>query len=164
MADELLLKYDIWTNLAHVKMLNHCGILKDDECRALCDALVALDSKVQQGAFHLDPRKEDVHINIEHHITHTLGIDAGKKIHTGRSRNDQCGTDIKLYLRDQLLEISENVRTLIEAILEKASTRAQVRHAGLHSLSTRHADHRGPLADQLEPGVIERPGTAGPGP
>jgi argininosuccinate lyase len=121
MADELLLQYDIWTNLAHVKMLNHCGILKDDECRVLCEALVALETKAQQGDFHLDPRKEDVHINIEHHITHTLGIDAGKKIHTGRSRNDQCGTDIKLYLRGQLLEISENVKILIEAILEKAA-------------------------------------------
>jgi argininosuccinate lyase len=121
MADALLLKYDIWTNLAHVKMLNHCAILKDDECRMLCEALVALDMKVQRGDFHLDPQKEDVHINIEHHITHTLGIDAGKKIHTGRSRNDQCGTDIKLYLRDQLLEISENVKILIEAILKKAT-------------------------------------------
>jgi argininosuccinate lyase len=121
MADALLLTYDIWTNLAHVKMLNHCAILKDDECRVLCEALVALDMKVQRGDFRLDPRKEDVHINIEHHITHTLGIEAGKKIHTGRSRNDQCGTDIKLYLRDQLLEISENVKILIEAILKKAT-------------------------------------------
>jgi argininosuccinate lyase len=121
MADELLLPYDIWTNLAHVKMLNHCGILQDDECRELCDALVALQTKAQQGDFLLDPRKEDVHINIEHHITHTLGIDAGKKIHTGRSRNDQCGTDIKLYLRDQLLAISGNVKLLIETILEKAA-------------------------------------------
>ena len=121
MADALLLTYDIWTNLAHVKMLNHCAILKDDECRVLCEALVALDMKVQRGDFHLDPQKEDVHINIEHHITHTLGIEAGKKIHTGRSRNDQCGTDIKLYLRDQLLEISENVKILIEAILKKAT-------------------------------------------
>jgi argininosuccinate lyase len=121
MADELLLIYDIWTNLAHVKMLSHCGILEDDECRVLCEALVALATKVQQGDFHLDPRKEDVHVNIEHHITQTLGIEAGKKIHTGRSRNDQCGTDIKLYLRDQLLEISENVRVLIEAILKKAT-------------------------------------------
>ena len=121
MADELLLPYDIWTNLAHAKMLNHCEILKDDECRVLCKALVALDMKVQEGDFQLDPQKEDVHINIEHYITHTLGIEAGKKIHTGRSRNDQCGTDIKLYLRDQLLEISENVKILIEAILEKAT-------------------------------------------
>jgi argininosuccinate lyase len=121
MADALLLTYDIWTNLAHVKMLNHCAILKDDECRVLCEALVALDMRVQRGDFHLDPQKEDVHINIEHHITHTLGIEAGKKIHTGRSRNDQCGTDIKLYLRDQLLEISENVKILIEAILKKAT-------------------------------------------
>jgi argininosuccinate lyase len=121
MADALLLTYDIWTNLAHVKMLHHCAILKDDECRVLCEALVALDMKVQRGDFHLDPQKEDVHINIEHHITHTLGIEAGKKIHTGRSRNDQCGTDIKLYLRDQLLEISENVKILIEAILKKAT-------------------------------------------
>jgi argininosuccinate lyase len=121
MADELLLKYDIWTNLAHVKMLNHCGILKNEERRVLCKALVDLDRKVQQGDFHLDPQKEDVHINIEHHITHTLGIEAGKKIHTGRSRNDQCGTDIKLYLRDELLEISENVKILIKAILKKAT-------------------------------------------
>jgi argininosuccinate lyase len=121
MADELLLPYDIWTNLAHAKMLTHCHILTDDECRALCEALVALDAKARQGDFHLDPQKEDVHINIEHYLTHTLGIEAGKKIHTGRSRNDQCGTDIKLYLRDRLLELAENVSILIEAILKKAA-------------------------------------------
>jgi argininosuccinate lyase len=121
MADELLLPYDIWTNLAHVRMLHRCGVLNADECQVLCAALSDLDLKVQRGDFRLDPQKEDVHINIEHYITHTLGIDAGKKIHTGRSRNDQCGTDIKLYLRDRLLEMSANVTFLIEAILKKAT-------------------------------------------
>jgi argininosuccinate lyase len=121
MADELLLPFDIWTNLAHVRMLHHCNILNKGECRALCRALVTLDVKVRRGDFKLDPRKEDVHVNIEHYITHTLGIEAGKKIHTGRSRNDQSGTDIKLYLRGRLLEMCENVKILIEAILKKAA-------------------------------------------
>ena len=121
MADELLLPYDIWTNLAHVRMLQRCGILNHEECRALRNALIDIDVKARRGDFKLDPQKEDVHINIEHYITHALGIEAGKKIHTGRSRNDQSGTDIKLYLRDQLLAISENVRALITAILKKAA-------------------------------------------
>lgn len=119
-ADELLLPYDIWTNLAHVRMLNHCGILTGPERRELCRGLAALEGEARAGRFRLDPDKEDVHINIEHHLTHALGLASGKKIHTGRSRNDQAGTDIKLYLRDQLLGLARNTSALIAAVLAKA--------------------------------------------
>jgi argininosuccinate lyase len=120
MADELLLPYDIWTNLAHVRMLHHCGILTDAERSELCRALASLDAEARAGRFQLDPAKEDVHINIEHHLTHVCGLESGKKIHTGRSRNDQAGTDIKLYLRDQLLQIALRTAGLIARILAKA--------------------------------------------
>jgi argininosuccinate lyase len=120
MADELLLPYDIWTNLAHVRMLHRCGILTEAERRELCGALVSLEAEMRAGRFRLDPGKEDVHINIEHHLTHTRGLASGKKIHTGRSRNDQAGTDIKLYLRDQLLQVVDRTAGLIARILAKA--------------------------------------------
>jgi len=122
MADELLLPYDLWTNLAHVRMLHHCGILSEAERRELCRALVSLEAESRAGRFGLEADKEDVHINIEHHLTHTLGLESGKKIHTGRSRNDQAGTDIKLYLRDRLLRLAEGTAGLIGRILAKAPT------------------------------------------
>ncbi|MCU0562728.1 MAG: argininosuccinate lyase [Desulfobacterales bacterium] len=120
MADELLLPYDVWTNLAHVRMLHRCSVLTEAERRELCRGLTALEADWRGGGFRLDPAKEDVHVNIEHHLTHTLGLASGKKIHTGRSRNDQAGCDIKLYLRDQLLQLADRTAGLIARILAKA--------------------------------------------
>ncbi len=120
MADEVLFKYDIWTNLAHSKMLAKTGIISSEEQKALSDALLELFEKHESGEFKLDPEKEDVHINVEHYITQHKGVEAGKKIHSGRSRNDQVATDMRLYLRDQLIIVAENLSQLIEQVLNKA--------------------------------------------
>ncbi len=122
MADEVLFKYDIWTNLAHSKMLCKTGIISQEELKELSNALLDLFEKHEHGKFMLDPDKEDVHINIEHFITQQKGIEAGKKIHSGRSRNDQVATDMRLYLRDQLIIAAENLLQLIEQILNKAES------------------------------------------
>lgn len=122
MADEVLFKYDIWTNLAHSKMLCKTDIITKEEQKELRDALLELFEEYEGGNFKLDPEKEDVHINIEHYITQQKGVKAGKKIHSGRSRNDQVATDMRLYLRDQLIVAAENLTQLIEQIINKAES------------------------------------------
>lgn len=120
MADQHLLEYDIWTNLAHAKMLNKVGVIEKDELKDIQKGLNDLAATVKSGEFVLDPAKEDVHINTEHYLTNVKGIEAGKKIHSGRSRNDQVSTDMRLYIRDQIIQFSANLARLIDAILEKA--------------------------------------------
>ncbi len=120
MADEVLLEYDVWTNLAHAKMLCKADILSDQEYKQIKDALLSLENDYKNGEFHLDPDKEDVHINIEHYVTFDKKVEAGKKLHTGRSRNDQVATDVRLYLRNCVLELSDNIEGLIRSILKRA--------------------------------------------
>lgn len=120
MADAVLLEYDIWTNLAHAEMLRKAGIYSDAEHQSVQDALRELFRLGRAGEFRLDPEKEDVHINIEHYLTYTKQIDAAKKIHSGRSRNDQVATDMRLYLRDEMIAAIDNLMTLISAIVSKA--------------------------------------------
>ncbi|PCI25309.1 MAG: argininosuccinate lyase [SAR324 cluster bacterium] len=120
MADELLLTYDIWTNLAHISMLRKTEILSDEEHGQIKAALIQLQQQFEQGEFKLDPSKEDVHINVEHFVTTTQKVEAGKKIHTGRSRNDQVSTDMRLYMRAEALELVGQVMTLVRAILQVA--------------------------------------------
>lgn len=120
MADQQLLEYDIWTNLAHARMLNKVGVIEKEELGAIQEGLKDLVAAVKAGDFVLDPAKEDVHINTEHYLTNIKGIEAGKKIHSGRSRNDQVSTDMRLFIRDQIIQFSANLVRLIEMILDKA--------------------------------------------
>lgn len=121
MAENSLIKYDIWTNLAHVKMLHEVGVLNTDECDQLVQGLKKINRLFENDQFILDPLKEDVHINIEHYLTETLKISAAKKMHTGRSRNDQVASDMRLFLRDQIIALSNEVEILIREILNKSS-------------------------------------------
>jgi len=116
MADQLLVFYDIWTNLAHSKMLSKVGVLTQAEYQAIYQGLIDIDP----ANFPLDPAKEDVHINLEHHLVQTKGILAGKKIHSGRSRNDQVSTDMRLYLRAEVLGTLESLVLLTQSIINKA--------------------------------------------
>ncbi|MDT8447068.1 MAG: argininosuccinate lyase [bacterium] len=116
MADQDLVFWDIWTNLAHAKMLSEVGVLNNEEYRQIYNALKSLDP----DQFVLDPGKEDVHINLEHYLTYQCGIEAGKKIHSGRSRNDQVATDMRLYLRDRLLHFTGHLSELALAVIERA--------------------------------------------
>jgi argininosuccinate lyase len=120
MADVSLIGFDIWTNLAHASMLCKSGIINDAEFLELKGALLEVQELSSSSQFILDPDKEDIHINIEHYITHTRNLLAGKKIHSGRSRNDQVVTDMRLYLRAETIQLAENVAFLIEAIMDKA--------------------------------------------
>jgi len=96
--DQRLYKYDIQGSIAHAKMLTQQGILTTDECDAIISGLEQIRQRIEQGEFKWSVELEDVHMNIESALTEAIG-DAGKKLHTGRSRNDQVATDIRLYLR-----------------------------------------------------------------
>ena len=120
MADQELIPFDIWTNIAHSKMLLKIGVLNSDEFKQILSGLKEIFQLYEQGKFQLDPSKEDVHINIEFFLTHTKSIEGGKKIHSGRSRNDQVTTDMRLYMRNHLIAFLENLQNLIQ-VFQKVS-------------------------------------------
>jgi len=118
--DERLIPYDIWGNRAHVLMLCHQRILSKQDGKKILKGLREIETLHQRGKFGLDASKEDVHSNIESYLIERVGIESGGKVHTGRSRNDQIVLDMRLYLRDKVLEFLEGLVFLMEALLEKA--------------------------------------------
>lgn len=103
--DQYLIPHDIICNLAQSAMLQKIGVLTPSEYKSLSDALKSYFSKWEEGSFGLSDEDEDVHSCIEKHLTNDCG-DAGKKIHTGRSRNDQVMTDVRLFLKSRLLGLA----------------------------------------------------------
>ena len=114
--DILLAKHDVIGSLAHAKMLQHIGILSNEELSAVEKALDTILQRILNNEFKIDDDVEDVHSQIEMMLTEMIG-EAGKKIHTGRSRNDQVATDIKLYLREEIKEIKELVYYLFDLLI-----------------------------------------------
>jgi argininosuccinate lyase len=119
-CDERLIPYDLWGNRAHVLMLCRQAILSKQDGRKILTGLREIETLYRKGKFGLDPSKEDVHSNIESYLIKRAGIDSGGKVHTGRSRNDQIVLDMRLYLREQVLEFFEGLVFLIETLLRKA--------------------------------------------
>jgi argininosuccinate lyase len=119
-SDERLIPYDLWGSRAHVLMLGRQGILSRKDERKILQGLKAIGALYRKGKFRLDPSREDVHTNIESFLIEKAGIESGGKIHTGRSRNDQISTDMRLYLRDQVLDFVEGLIGLMEALLKRA--------------------------------------------
>jgi len=119
-CDERLIPYDAWGNRAHVLMLCRQGILLKQDGKRILKGLRELETLYREGKFRLDPSKEDVHSNIESYLIDRIGIESGGRVHTGRSRNDQIVLDMRLYLRDQVLEFIEGLIFLIESLLKKA--------------------------------------------
>jgi argininosuccinate lyase len=119
--DQLLAKYDVQGSLAHIAMLESVGLLPADEYLLLKQELEAILCTIEDGSFVLGEDVEDIHSQIEFMLTERLG-DAGKKIHSGRSRNDQVAVDIKLYLRDELRQIKSAVLALFELLLQLSET------------------------------------------
>lgn len=117
--DQQLLGYDILASKAHAQMLNKIGILTDDEIAKLEVALDDLYNKWQHGDFKVHKNQEDGHTAIEAYLTEKLG-DIGKKIHSGRSRNDQSLVMMRLYLKDSLTNTSRLVQTLADAFSQAA--------------------------------------------
>lgn len=115
--DTLLLPYDIEGTRAHAAGLHRIGILSDEEFQAVSEALDALKAEVAAGRVVVRPEDEDAHTVIETFLTERLG-DTGKKIHTGRSRNDQVLAAIRLFLKDGLREAGRQVARLVEHLCE----------------------------------------------
>lgn len=117
--DIMLAKADVLGNMAHLKMLHSIGLIHDSELTALEQALREILLDVETGNFTIEEGIEDVHSEIEYMLTQKCG-EAGKKIHTGRSRNDQVLTDIKLFTRSALIEVLDGVEQLFRLLIAKA--------------------------------------------
>ncbi|MCM1337297.1 MAG: argininosuccinate lyase [Candidatus Amulumruptor caecigallinarius] len=113
--DLRLAKYDVQGSMAHIKMLESIGLLGSDELPLLLDALTDILHTIEEGKFVIEPGVEDVHSQVEFMLTARLG-DLGKKIHSGRSRNDQVLVDLKLFMRDELKHIATAVGHLFDRL------------------------------------------------
>ena len=121
--DKILAPYDIQGSIAHATMLNEVGVLTVEEKDSIVKGLNQILDEINSGEFEWSVALEDVHMNVESRLTAICG-NAGKKLHTGRSRNDQVATDIRLYLRDQVDVITKEVKRLQLALVDLAEKEA----------------------------------------
>ncbi|MBQ4532567.1 MAG: argininosuccinate lyase [Alistipes sp.] len=117
--DLYLAEADVLGNMAHMKMLNSIGLISDEDRVALEQGLKDIYASVQRGEFRIDEGVEDVHSQVEFILTEKCG-DAGKRIHTGRSRNDQVMVDLKLFSRAALIELQSGVKSLFDVLMQRA--------------------------------------------
>jgi len=121
-----LAKYDVQGTVAHIKMLESVGLLQKSELEMLLPELNHIQNEIiAKGKFVIEEGVEDVHSQIEMMLTKRLG-DVGKKIHSGRSRNDQVLVDIRLFLRDELQEIQSLTKELFEVLIDQAETHKEI--------------------------------------
>lgn len=114
--DLMLAPYDVEGSMAHAKMLAEIGMISAEEAAGLQLELGVIMNSIKEGKFSMEPGVEDVHSQVEFILTEKLG-DAGKKIHSGRSRNDQVAVDIKLYLRAEIRLITKEVKALFDLLI-----------------------------------------------
>lgn len=120
--DQRFIIHDIWGSLVHVLMLVQQQLIKTKDGQAILKVLLELLDQARNGDVTLDVKHEDVHLNIEARVITILGSEVGGRMHLARSRNDQVVTDLRLYLREQLLEAYARTLGLVEEILERSKT------------------------------------------
>ena len=118
--DKRMYKEDITGSMAHAAMLGRQGIIPKSDSELIIKTLAEILTDIENGQLDFDPEAEDIHMFIEAELTARIG-DAGKRLHTARSRNDQVALDTRMYVRNAMGEIKQSVLTLIEAIKDKAS-------------------------------------------
>ena len=133
--DQRLYRYDIQGSIAHATMLARQGILTAGERDAIIAGLEHIRARIESGEFEWSVGLEDVHMNIESALTADVG-DAGKKLHTGRSRNDQVATDVRLWLRDEIKAIQAELRRFQHALVDLAEREADTVMPGFTHLQT----------------------------
>jgi len=133
--DQRLARQDIQGSIAHATMLARVGVLTDDERDAIINGLNEIQAEIERGEFNWSVPLEDVHMNIEARLTEKIGI-TGKKLHTGRSRNDQVATDIRLFMRDEIEVIEVELKRLREGMIELADREAETIMPGFTHLQT----------------------------
>jgi argininosuccinate lyase len=119
-----LIEYDITGSIAHTKMLAHTGIISKEEGETLISGLETIRQEYREGKLNPGVEDEDVHFAVEKRLTQLVG-EVGKKLHTARSRNDQVGTDIRLYLRDQIQQIRSYIRDFQKALVTHAQNHVE---------------------------------------
>ncbi len=133
--DKRLYHQDIRGSIAHARMLGKQGIISMDDMESIVHGLQEILRQIESGQFTFSVALEDIHMNIESRLSDKIG-EAGKRLHTGRSRNDQVALDIRLYLRDEIVEISAYLDLLIDALIEQAEKNIQVIMPGYTHLQT----------------------------
>jgi len=133
--DRRMYAQDIRGSIAHATMLAEVGVLTNDERDAIIDGLTTIKGEIERGEFEWSVALEDVHMNIEARLTDRIGI-TGKKLHTGRSRNDQVATDIRLWLRDEIDFIDGEMARLMQGLLMLAEREAATIMPGFTHLQT----------------------------
>ena len=119
--DKRLYKEDITASIAHAEMLSEIGVLRKTEANKIIKGLKQIEKEIETGDFLWTTSLEDIHMHIEHRLIEITG-DLGKKLHTGRSRNDQIATDMRLFLRDSIDEILMLENSLLHSLLNLASS------------------------------------------
>ena len=133
--DRRMYRQDIQGSQAHATMLAEAGVLTDEERDAIVQGLDEIRAEIEAGEFEWSVALEDVHMNIEARLTDKIGI-TGKKLHTGRSRNDQVATDIRLWLRDEIDLIDAEMERLMTGLLDQAEREAATIMPGFTHLQT----------------------------
>lgn len=114
--DQRLTLYDLEGSIAHAKMLAHCGLISPEEAKQIVAGLEEIREEIKAGKVKFSKEAEDIHLNIEKLLTEKVG-EVGKKLHTGRSRNDQVALDLRLYLRAEIKEIANLIFIFQETLL-----------------------------------------------
>src|SRR5215475_9674389 len=117
--DLVLAKHDVQGSIAHVSMLKEVGLISKDDAAAALKGLEEILNDIDHGRFKIDEEMEDVHSQVEWMLTQRIG-EAGKKIHSGRSRNDQVAVDIKLYLKAEVLSIKDEVKQFFDLLITQS--------------------------------------------
>lgn len=121
--DRKMWRQDIRGSLAHAAMLAHVGIIAAEDEVAIREGLAAIAARIEAGEFAWDESLEDIHMNIEARLTEAIG-EAGKRLHTARSRNDQVALDLRLWVRDAIDGLSGQVRDVMRALVDRAEEHA----------------------------------------
>ena len=121
--DRRLAEFDVQGSLAHARMLAATGVLAQEDLAAIERGMATVLDEIRAGVFQWSLDAEDVHLNIERRLIALVG-DAGKRLHTGRSRNDQVATDLRLYLRAAIEDIAERIRAVQKALVDLAERHA----------------------------------------
>ncbi|MGB1361141.1 MAG: argininosuccinate lyase [Alphaproteobacteria bacterium] len=133
--DKRMYKQDIAGSIAHATMLAENGIITKKDCASIIKGLTKIESEIESGKFKFSTALEDIHMNIESRLKDIIG-DAGGRLHTGRSRNDQVATDFRLWVRDAIDDTTIALRQLIKELINKAEKNADVVMPGYTHLQT----------------------------
>lgn len=139
-VDIRLWKQDLETSMVHVRMLGITGIISTYEANTLLDALLEIHKEIEEGEWTPNPEAEDVHTAIEQRLYEKVGALAGK-LHTGRSRNDQVATDLRIWMREMAIKLASRLQTLCETLIEIASEHTETVMPGLT-----HQQHAQPVS------------------